>query len=118
MTDLEFTPPKKDKRSKLRRSYAILDIAAASDAAEGEHELQVTNGRFEQPENQGHQDAADEVFDFEPTPKKKQKVTKVPVREEINANRKEYQPRKAEDKVSGCIVITCSRDTNNTVTFV
>jgi hypothetical protein len=42
------------------------------------------------------------IFDDDPTPKKRQKTARVPVREEINANRKEHEPvesRKAEDKV-------------------
>jgi len=107
LTDLDLTP-KKNERAKLRRSYAIPDIAAlASDAAESEHEPGVSNDEYEpqdQPESQGL--AADEDFDDdEPTPKKRQKTIKVPVREAINANRREHEPRKAENKVRHLIVI-------------
>lgn len=107
MSDLNPTP-KKNKRTKLRRSYAIADIGALnSDAVESEHEPQISNDEYEQqsqPESQGH--AADEdLSDDEPTPKKKQKTIKVPIREAINANRKEHEPRKAENKVSRKIVI-------------
>ena len=102
--DLSYLTP---KNNKLKRTYAIADIAAPnSDAAESEHEPQALNDEYEpqsQPESPGHLDAADE--DDEPTPKKKQKMVKVPVREAINANRKEHNPAKAEDRVSHLIVI-------------
>jgi hypothetical protein len=96
LTDLDVTPQKKDERGKLRRSYAILDIAGiASTAAASEHEPQVLEYKAQ---NQDRDE--DDIYTDEPTPlaKKKQKATKVPVREAINANRKEAQPRKPEDK--------------------
>ena len=102
MTDVDDTPEKKG--TKLKRSYAIADIAELySNTAEGEHESQGLTDEYEPlenwPESYGH--AADEnLSDNEPTPKKKQKKIKVPVREAINANRKECEPRKAENKVS------------------
>ena len=108
MTDLDVTPKKNEGHgTKLRRSYAILDIASLAsdaDAAEGEHKSQVSNDGYEPHESQGH--AADEEFDVddEPTPKKKQKTVKVPVRDAINANRREQEPRKAENKVGRLIV--------------
>lgn len=99
LSDLEPTPKK--KQTKLRRSYAIADIAAASRiSAENEHEPQYEAQSL--PER--HQDYATELEDFsdnEPTPKK-QKTMKVPVRESIMANRKQHQgePSKApENKV-------------------
>ena len=86
----------------LRRSYAIADIAAlVSDAAESGHEPQVLNDEYE-PQSQPQGYATDEgldLDDLEPTPKK-QKMVKVPIRETINANRKEQELRKAENKVS------------------
>ena len=97
MVDLDVTP--KNDRTKLRRSYAILDIAAmALDAAESEVP-QESNDEYGWPETRGH--AVDEdLFNDAETPKKKQKTTKVAVRDAINANRKEQEPRKAEHKVS------------------
>ena len=86
------------------RGHAIADIAELySNTAEGEHESQVLTDEYEPPENRpesyGH--AADEdLSDDEPTPKKKQKKIKVPVGEAINANCKEREPRKVENKVS------------------
>jgi hypothetical protein len=104
LSDLDPTPKK--KCSKLRRSYAIADIAPFRDATESEHEPQVLTDEYEPP-NQPESHAADEDLDLdnEPTPKKKQKAIKMPVREAINANRKEQEPRKAENKVSPLIVI-------------
>ena len=107
MTDLDITP-KKNERTKLRRSYAIPDIAAlVSDAAESEHGLQEPNDEYEPKNWPESQDAADEDFaesDDDPTPKKRQKTVKAAVRDVINANRKEQEPRKAENKVSHFIV--------------
>ena len=101
MGDLNVTP-KKHKRTILRRSYAIADIAAlVSDAAESEHKPQVSNDEYE-PQSQPQGYATDEgldLDDLEPTPKK-QKTVKVPIRETINANRKEQELCKAENKVS------------------
>ena len=106
LSDLNPTP--KNKRTKLRRTYAIADIGILlSDAAESGHEQQVLTDGYEpqsRPESRGH--ATDEdLSDVEPTPKKRQKTIKVPVREAINANRKECEPCKAENKVSRLIVI-------------
>ena len=99
--DLNVTP-KKHKCMILRRSYAITDIAAlVSDADESEHEPQVSNDEYE-PQSQPQGYATDEgldLDDLEPTPKK-QKMVEVPIREMINANRKEQELRKAENKVS------------------
>ena len=105
LTDLDITPQKKDERGKLRRSYAILDIAmVASNAAASEHEPQVSE--------HGRDRDDDDIYEDEPTPlaKKKQKAAKMPVREAINANRKEPQQRKPEDKpeVSCKIAFTSS----------
>jgi hypothetical protein len=105
LTDLDRTPPKKNKRSTLRRSYAIPDISAvASGAAESQHEPQVSNDEYnpqDRPESQGHADDED-FYDDDPTPKKRQKKIKVPVRETINASRKEHASEplahKAENK--------------------
>jgi hypothetical protein len=113
LTDIDPTP-KKNERAKLRRSYAIPDISApASDAAESEYEPQVSNDEYEpqvQPESQDH--AADEDFyDDEPTLKKKQKMFKVPVRQAINANRKEPESRKAENKASHPVLIADEKPT-------
>jgi hypothetical protein len=107
LTDLDRTPPKKNKCSILRRSYAIPDISAVvPSAAESEHEPQVSNDEYipqNRPESQGDVDDED-LYDDDPTPKKKQKKIKVPVRETINASRKEHasEPlaRKAENKAS------------------
>ena len=110
MSELDHTP-KKNKGAKLRRLYAIANIAALnSNAAESEHESQVLNDEYEpqtQPESQG-QATEEDLTDDEPTPMKKQKTIKVPVREAINANRKEHEPPKAEKKVSRLIVIDWS----------
>ena len=88
--DLNITP-KKHKLTILRRSYAIANIAAlVSDAAESEHEPQVLNDEYK-PQSQPQGYATDEglnLDDLEPTPKK-QKTVEVPIREMINANRKE-----------------------------
>ena len=107
MTDLDLDLTPKNKRTNLRRSYAIADITAlvsGSDAAESEHEM-VTNDEY-QPLHQIESVTDEIVSDNEPTPKKKQKI-KVPVREAINANRKEHEPhtRKAENKVGRLPVI-------------
>ena len=78
----------------------------ASDAAEIEHGRQTLNDEYEQqvqPESQGHAAGEEYLSEDEPTPKKRQKTTKVPVREAINANRKEHEPRKAESKVSNSL---------------
>lgn len=107
MSYLDPTPTK-NKRTQLRRSYAIADIAALnSDAAESGHELQILNDEYDpqtqqETHSQGHA-VDEELSDDEKTPKKKQKTIKV--REVINANRKEHEPRKAENKVSRLIVI-------------
>ena len=102
LTDLNLNPtPKKNNHGKLRRSYAILDIAAlASDAAESDHEPQVSNDGYE-PQSRPESQASDKIiYVDEPTPKKMQKTIKVPVREMINANRMEHEPPKAANKVS------------------
>jgi hypothetical protein len=101
LTDLDSTPKKND-RGKLRRSYAILDIAAVSesDAAKSDHEGHVSNDAYEPPSRPESQAGDEIVYIDEPTPKKKQKKIKVPVRETINANRMEYEPREAANKVS------------------
>lgn len=102
LTDLDPTP-KKNNGGKLRRSYAIPDIAAlVSDAAESDHEMQVSesNDGYE-PHSRPASQASDEIeYIKELTPKKKEKKIKVPVREMINANRKEHEPREAANKVS------------------
>ena len=81
MGNLDVTP-KKHKCTILRRSYAIANIAAlVSDAAESEHEPQVSNDEYE-PQSQPQGYATDEgldLDDLEPTPKK-QKTVKVPIR--------------------------------------
>jgi hypothetical protein len=106
LTDLDLTP--KNKHTKLRRSYAIADITALvsdSDAAESEHEP-VTHDEYEPLHQPEPESVADEILsDDEPTPKKKQKIIKVPVREAINANRKEHEPSKAENKVSPPVIV-------------
>ena len=95
MSDLDPTPKKK-QRTKLRRSYAISDIAPLLD----EHEP-IKYKKQSQPESNDDHVADDEDIykstDNEPTPKKR----KAPVREAINASRKENGPH----KVSGLIVI-------------
>lgn len=103
MSEIELTP--KNKRTKLRRSYAIADIAVSASDAGNEYEPQVPNDEYEpsQPESQVHATDELEDFDNDPTPKKKQKTVKVPVREAINANRKEQELPKAEKKVSPLI---------------
>lgn len=103
MTDLDSTP-KMNNRGKLRRSYAILDIAAVSDAAKSDQEGQVSNDGYEPPSRPESQDNDEIVYVDEPTPKKKQKKIKVPVRETINANRMEYEPREAANKVSSSTI--------------
>lgn len=100
MTDIDSTP-KKNERIKLRRSYAIADIAALASDDAAEHEPNDEYVPQSQPEN--HAAGEDEDFEDdldEPTPKKRLKTAKVPVREVINANRKEHKPPKAEKKVS------------------
>ena len=99
MTDLDSTP-KKNNRGKLRRSYAILDIAAVSDAAKTDHEGQVSNDGYEPPSRPESQASDEIVYVDEPTPKKKQKKIKAPVRETVNANRMEHETREAASKVS------------------
>jgi hypothetical protein len=103
LIDLDSTP-KKNERTKLRRSYAIADIAAqASDAAASEHEPNDEYVPQSRPESHAADEATDEDFEEdldEPTPKKRQKTAKVPVREVVNANRKKHEPPKAEKKVS------------------
>lgn len=95
--------------AKLRRSYAIANIAQVSNAVETKHKLHVSNDEYKperQPEaeSQGHGSAVDDFYDDELTPKKKQKTIKVPVREAINANCKEHESHKAENKVNHFIV--------------
>jgi hypothetical protein len=67
------------------------------------------------PESQGHADDED-LYNDDPTPKKKQKKIKVPVRETINASRKEHasEPlaRKAENRASH-LKYEYMDDTNN-----
>jgi hypothetical protein len=103
LSDLNLTP-KKNKPTKLKRSYAVADCAAlASEAAETEDEPQLSNGEYEphnQPESQGQAGDTDLSDNEPPTPKKKRKTHKVPIREAIHANRKEREQKKAEDKVS------------------
>jgi hypothetical protein len=61
-----------------------------------EYEPQVANDEYE-PQSQPESAAADdEDFYVEPTPKKRQKTVKAPVREAINANRKEHEPENKE----------------------
>lgn len=112
MSDIVSTPLGKKKSSKLRRSYAIADIAVESQdaAANDEHEVYDPRSRPAAPaETHVHAAVNDEDFEYisdnEPTPKKRQKTTKVPVRETINSNRKEFEhePHKAENKVSPSI---------------
>jgi hypothetical protein len=100
LTDLDLTPKKND-RTKLKRSFAVADIAVLASDAESEHALWESNDEYEpqsELESQAHEDLPKELD--EPTPKKRQKTMKVPVREAINANRKEHKPHKAENKVS------------------
>ena len=105
LTNLNLNPtPKKNDHGKLRRSYAILDIAAVSDAAKTDHEGQVSNDGYEPPSRPESQASDEIVYVDEPTPKKKQKKIKVPVRETINANRMEYEPREAANKVSSSTI--------------
>ena len=81
----------------MRRSYAIANIAVLNiNATESEHEPQVLNDDYEpQGRPESHSHAADEdSSNGEPTPKKRPKTIKVPVREAINANRKEREPHK------------------------
>jgi hypothetical protein len=102
LSDLGPTPQKKP--TNLKRTYAIADIAGVFlDAAESEHETQASNDEYE-PRPVADEDFPTDV-DNEPTPKKRQKTIKVPIREVINANRKEHEPHKAENKVSHLIVI-------------
>ena len=105
LTDIDVTP-KKDECGppKLRRSYAILDIAAMVSAdSESEHEPQVSDeeyelqGGYDKPQNQ---EDDNNIYDNEPTAKKKQKNMKVPIREVVNANHKEHHPHKKEERVS------------------
>ena len=106
MSNIDPTPKK--KCTKLRRSYAIADITALNiNASESEHEPQVLNDDYEpQGRPESHSHAPDEdSSDGKPTPKKRPKTIKVLVREAINANRKEYEPHKVENKVSCFIVI-------------
>ena len=104
LTDIDVTP-KKDEHGppKLRRSYAILDIAAMVSAeSESEHEPHISDGEYEpqggydEPQNQDDNN----IYDNEPTPKKKQKNMKVPIREVVNANRNEHHSHGKEEKVS------------------
>ena len=92
--------PKKNQRTKLRRSFAIADIAALASNAESENEVLVLNNELEYARIRPRADAADEAdedTDQSPTPRKKQKTIKVPVREAIKSNRKEHEPRKADN---------------------
>lgn len=101
-SDLNPTP--KNKPTRLTRSYAVADLA--SEAAETEDDLQLSNGEYEphnQPESQGQAGDTDLSDNEPPTPKKKQKTHKVPIREAIHANRKEQEQKKADDKVSWLI---------------
>ena len=114
LTEFKLTP-EKGNPAKLRRSYAIADMAPALDAADGEYEPQVLNKEYK-PESQPDEaiNEFEGLFNDDPTPKKKQKMTKVPVREAINASRKEHKPPKVENKVW---LITTSR-WNDLIMFV
>ena len=102
--------PKKNEPTKLMRTYAIADLAApALEAAktETEPEVQLSNDEYEQrnqPQNQSHAGDSTDHSNNEPAPKKRQKTTKVPIREAIHANCKEKEPPKAEKKVSLIVI--------------
>lgn len=97
--DVDLTP--RNKRAELRRSYAIADIAQISNVSNDEYEQEPE--RKPEADGQGQDSETDGFYD-EPTPKKRQRTIKVPVREAINANRKENKSQKAENNVSRFIV--------------
>jgi hypothetical protein len=103
----ELDPTPKKKCTKLRRSYAIADIAVYSDAAESEHETHKSNDEYEPASGHATDEDRETLSDSdnEPTPNKRQKATKVPVREVINANCKEHGLCKEKNKVSRLIFI-------------
>ena len=106
LTEFKLTP-EKGNPAKLRRSYTIADMALALDAADGEYEPQVSNKEYKlESQPDGAIDEFEGLFDDDPTPKKKQKMTKVLVWEAINASCKEHEPPKVENKVW---LITTSR---------
>jgi len=88
LTDLGDDPTPKKDRSGLKRSYAIADIAVPS---EPERDLGTTALDDDY--------RADDYHDNDPTPKKKQKAVKVPVREIVGASRKEPEFRRERSKV-------------------
>ena len=87
MTDIESeVTPKKNEHPTMMRMYAIADITASvSDATGNENEMQASNGEYvpSQPETED-QVCDEDLYRDDPTPKKKQKKTKVPIREVIN----------------------------------
>ena len=107
LTDIESeVTPKKNEHPTMRRMYAITDITASvSDATGNENKLQASNGEYipSQPETED-QVHDEDLYGDNPTLKKKQKKTKAPIREVINANCKEHHPHKEEDRVSHWIV--------------
>jgi hypothetical protein len=96
LSDLEPTPKKQS--AKLRRTFAIANIAPLLH----QHEpIQYEQSHPESRDDHGADE--DDIYkstDNEPTPKKRKKA---PVREAINASRRENGPHKAENKVSELI---------------
>ena len=82
----------------LTRTYAMADVTAPAQAMKGQHLATTFDDDYEpvtEPEG-NHEIESDD----DPTPKKKQKVAKAPVREAVNASREEPEAPKGRSEVS------------------
>ena len=109
LTDLEedLTLPPKKARSGIRRTYAVGNLAAPVWNAEVMYMGQFSRDEEYEPATEPERgSSAHEDEDDDPTPKKKQKVAKVPkepkipTREAVKASREEYDTRREQSKVS------------------
>lgn len=100
--DDNLTP--KNNRSGLKRSYAIADIPVVQ-TQRGQDDVSSEDDGYEPPserelgitEPDNHH--ADNYSDDDPTPKKKQKVERVPVRKAVGASREEPEFCRERSKV-------------------
>jgi hypothetical protein len=104
--DNDLTP--KRGRKGLKRSYAIANFATPVQTMKDKHEGQALDNDEYEPVTEPERYSGAE-HDDDPTPKKKQKVVKVPVREAVNANREEPELHRRQsevNKVSKGIMLT------------
>ena len=110
LTDLSDNPTPMRQRG-LRRSYAIANLDAPVQT-EGKYDGWAPKDDDYDPPTELERDTSIEADD-DPTPKKKQKIMKVPVREAIKASRKEPTPHRERDEVNAPSEVSGRVDADN-----